>query len=153
MIKLNLNIKKQLNHSGFWILDTEHVVVPADGACDLNFILMVTPNMWGRLAIRGLEHGVVLLAEFGSAQGCVLGEISPLAAEGGFGVLLEHALHVLPPGLASDDLGGRVVYFPLQSCLNKIECTCFTLILSMKTERRKLKRRGNEILDYFLFLR
>jgi len=99
-----------------------------------------------------LQLGLILLLTEISFV-VVLGEVCPAATDGGVGGVGDECSLIGLPGEAGDDLGGRVVDFPLESGLNKAKGTCLTDIFSKKMDRRKLKRRGREILDSFLLRR
>lgn len=66
--------------------------------------------------------------------------------------VVEKEVELVPFGCPGDDLCWWVVDFPLDGCLSGERDTFLTDILSTKMERRRLYRRGKEMLDSFLFL-
>jgi hypothetical protein len=80
-------------------------------------------------------------------------EVFPGTLKSGPGSFGEEEVFVGLLGFACDDFSRRVVDFPLEGGLGEDRSTCLTDILSTKMERRKLKRRGTEMLDSFLLRR
>lgn len=58
------------------------------------------------------------------------------------GALLDKVVELGALGLAGYDFGRGVVNFPLEGCLSQKGVTCLTDNPSLKTEVKKLKRRG-----------